>query len=221
MCDTFSWQTVGNGWTHKPNAWDTVRDFERCVADYAGAPYAVAVDSCTNALFLLLRYQYMRFGRLTYDVPKRTYVGVAQAVKNAGHDIRFHDRPWRGAYHMGHGIIDSARRFSRGMFDRSYGGWHCLSFHYAKHLPIGRGGMILLNEGDVANTLRRMRYDGRREGVKPTDDTFDVPGYHMTLEPELAARGLALMHSMPDHNEDLPNDDYADLSQFPLFTEGL
>jgi dTDP-4-amino-4,6-dideoxygalactose transaminase len=107
------------------------------------------------------------------------------------------------------------------MYYTVQGYYVCLSFHYAKHLPIGRGGMILLDDKDTADTLRRMRYDGRREGVKPTDDTFDVPGYHCLMHPDDAARGLALMNSMPDHNEDLPNDDYADLSQFPMFTEGL
>jgi len=220
MCDTFSWQTVGNGWTHKPNAWDTVRDFERCVADYAGAPYAVAVDSCTNALLLCLTEWRLRNGRQRISLPKRTYVGVAQAVIMSGHACRFDTDIFIGDYFLTPtNIIDSARRFRRKMFMKGHK--HCLSFHYAKHLPIGRGGMILLDDKETADLLRRMRYDGRREGVKPTDDTFDVPGYHCLMHPDDAARGLTLMHSMPDHNEDLPNDDYADLSQFTLFTEGI
>ena len=32
--------------------WDNVEFFETLVANYAGSKYAVAVDSCTNALFL-------------------------------------------------------------------------------------------------------------------------------------------------------------------------
>jgi len=221
MCDTFSWQTVGNGWTHKPNAWDTVRDFERCVADYAGAPYAVAVDSCTNALLLCFLLERLRYGNGVVTLPNRTYVGVAQAAIMAGHTCSFVDVEWSGAYCilLSQLIVDSARRFTNGMYNA--GTLYCLSFHYAKHLPIGRGGMILLDDKDTADLLRRMRYDGRREGVKPTDDTFDVPGYHCLMHPDDAARGLTLMHSMPDHNEDLPNDDYADLSQFPMFREGL
>jgi len=38
------------------NPFKIVSDFEETVADYTGAPYAVAVDSCTNALFLCLKY---------------------------------------------------------------------------------------------------------------------------------------------------------------------
>ena len=40
----------------KHQAFDSVRAFEKCVADYAGSKYAVAVDSCTNALFLCCKY---------------------------------------------------------------------------------------------------------------------------------------------------------------------
>ena len=36
------------------NAFEVVRQFERRIAKYAGSKYAVAVDSCTNALFLSL-----------------------------------------------------------------------------------------------------------------------------------------------------------------------
>ena len=32
--------------------WDIVNAFETMVAKYAGSRYAVAVDSCTNSLFL-------------------------------------------------------------------------------------------------------------------------------------------------------------------------
>ena len=36
--------------------WDVVQIFENKVAEYAGSKYAVAVDSCTNAIFLCLKY---------------------------------------------------------------------------------------------------------------------------------------------------------------------
>ena len=37
--------------------WDNVSFFERLVARYAGSKYAVAVDSCSNALFLSMMYK--------------------------------------------------------------------------------------------------------------------------------------------------------------------
>ena len=36
--------------------WDIVEAFENKVAKYAGSKYAVATDSCTNSLFLCLKY---------------------------------------------------------------------------------------------------------------------------------------------------------------------
>ena len=225
MCDTFSDETIKNyefqrSWQRVPNAWDTVRDFERCVAEYAGAPYAVAVDSCTNALLLCLMLHRMRSGKTRVQIPARTYVGVAQAIILSGNVCVFDKYIFQGWYHLWNThVVDSARRFTKGMY--MDGTQYCLSFHYAKHLPIGRGGMILLDDKETAGILRRMRYDGRTEGVKPTNDVFNIPGGHYMMEPEQAARGLALMHSISDHNDDLPNDDYADLSQFPMFTEGL
>ena len=38
------------------DAWDAVDLFERTIAEYAGSKYAVAIDNCTDALFLCLKY---------------------------------------------------------------------------------------------------------------------------------------------------------------------
>ena len=37
--------------------------------------------------------------------------------------------------------------------------------------------------------------------------------------PEEAGRGLMLMSYMPDDNLDIPWDDYADLTQYPIFRD--
>ena len=198
--------------------WQIVNEFEQVVADYAGAKYGVAVDSCTNALFLSLMLTGMKRGKKEIILPKRTYVGVAHSVINAGHTCRFIDWKWSGVYELHPtNVVDSARRFCKGMYRR--GTMWCLSFHWAKHLPIGRCGMILLDNEDDYKLLRRMRYDGRTERVVPLDDTFDVPGYHMITSPEDAAHGLLLMGSVMDYNEDLPWDGYSDLSKSKYFTE--
>lgn len=194
------------------NPYEVVHDFERVVADYAHAPYAVAVDSCTNALFLCLGLYTPRIVAL----PCRTYVGVVHAAINAGHKLRFIDYDWHGVYTIGNtDIVDSARRFRVGMY--LPGTYYCLSFHWGKHLPIGRGGMILLDDGDDCELLKRMRYDGRTAGVPPSKDTFDCPGYHCLMHPDDAARGLTLMQYAPRISKDLPWDGYADLSKSEYF----
>lgn len=210
------------------NPYEIVDAFESRVAEYAGAPYGVAVNSCTSALMLSVAYVFMQGGcdgRVW--LPKYTYVGVAQAVIMAGGRCAFRHEDWSGAYELfphrvvdnkGVSIIDSARRFRRGMYEP--GTLYCLSFHWHKHLPVGRGGMILTDDWEAAEKLRKMRYDGRTAGVHPKQDTFDTPGWHVYMIPEDAARGLMLMGRVADDNPDIPWDDYADLSQYPLFQEG-
>ncbi|HCI70053.1 MAG TPA: hypothetical protein DHV30_05445, partial [Balneola sp.] len=51
---------------------DVIRIFEEQVASFFGSPYAVAVDCCTHALELCLRYQNIK----QFSTPKRTYISV-------------------------------------------------------------------------------------------------------------------------------------------------
>ena len=77
--------------------WDIVEAFESMVADYAGSKYAVAVDSCTNSLFLCMKYLEAT-GEV--EVPKRTYLSVPQTVIHAGCTPKFVDLEWKGLYQM-------------------------------------------------------------------------------------------------------------------------
>lgn len=197
--------------------YEVVSELEKRVADYAGAPYAVAVDSCSNALLLSLAYRFTNGWPKTVSIPKYTYVGVAQAILNAGGNIVFRNEDWQGEYKlMGVKIIDAARRFKKGMYSGRFGNLYCVSAHWGKTFKIGRGGFILTDDEEAADTLRRMRFDGRMAGVPPKQDDF-IRGYHCYMLPEEAARGLMLMSYMPDDNPDIPWDDYADLSQYPIF----
>lgn len=202
--------------------YDNVRELEKRIAEYAGSKYAVACDSCTNALLLSLVYtklKYNKYNISTVGLPKYTYVGVAYACLNAGLKIKFRDENWKGAYNIiGTNIIDSARRFYKGMYIKD--ALYCLSAHWSKHLKIGRGGFICTDDLEAVEFLKKARFDGRAEGVPPKEDNFNQYGYHAYMLPEEAARGLMLMASMPDYNDDIPWDGYADLSTFKIFQEG-
>jgi dTDP-4-amino-4,6-dideoxygalactose transaminase len=214
------------------NAYSVVEEFERRVADYAGAKYGVAVNSCTNALLLSFAFRFHiddlhRWIRM----PKRTYVGVAQAVLAAGGVCDFSNEQWSGAYAFQGmddagvrdlGVVDSARRFRAGMFYE----WgsddllYCVSFHWYKHVPVGAGGMILTNSELSADILRVMRYDGRIPELPVHEQEYDVPAWHCLMPPEDATRGLLLMDSVADYNQDLPWDGYDDLSRHDMFKRG-
>jgi len=197
------------------NPYLVVQDFEEAVAEYAGAPYAVAVESCTSALLLAMKYYKVD----EVVLPNKTYVGVAHSVLHAGGKCLFKDYKWTGAYRLEpYPIIDSARRFKRNMYVP--GTLYCNSFHWAKHIPIGRGGIILTDDKDAYEWLKRARLDGRTEGVSPKEDNFDIPGYHAYMTPELAARGLMFMNINKNKDfDDLPEDGYVDLSKFPMFND--
>jgi dTDP-4-amino-4,6-dideoxygalactose transaminase len=199
----------------KNNPYDIVRSFEQKVADYTGAPYAVSLDSCTNALFLCCYYEKVSGKQVT--IPRRTYLSVPQSIMHAGGIVALDDRKWKGIYQLQpYNIYDAAKRFTSGMYIE---GTHmCLSFHIKKHLKISKGGMILTDNKDFVDWARKARYEGRNEGVKYQEDNIDMLGWNMYMTPQQAAHGLALMQNFPEHNPDIPEDPpYRDLSQFKLF----
>lgn len=198
-------------------AHDSIRMFEKCVADYAGSPYAVAVDNCTNALFLCCKY--LKVSEVT--IPSRNYCGVPAAILHAGGTVKFEPLEWNGIYQLKpYPIVDSAMRFRRGIYLK--GTFFCLSFNIIKHLKIGKGGMILTDSLEAYNWFKRARYLGRHEnpcyieGCKCNSETIDMVGWNMHITPDQASRGLMLMHRMPDYNEDLKFA-YPDLSTYKIF----
>lgn len=184
--------------------------FEEEVAEYTGAPYAVSVDSCTNALFLCCKYLNVK----NVEIPKKTYVSVAQSIMHAGGVVSLGDDDWQGAYQLKpYPIYDAAKRFTSSMYQPNT--FMCLSFHIKKHLKIGKGGMILTDNIDAVKWLKKARYEGREEVPYHADDISTL-GWNMYMTPVEAATGLMLMQNLPRHNEDLM-EYYPDLSKFSLF----
>lgn len=202
------------------NPYEIVREFEQAVARYTGAPYVVAVNSCTAALMLSLAW-WRREERVSHRckvvVPARTYVSVPMSVVHAGLTPTFADEEWEGEYQLRPtNVWDSARRFTSGMYRA--GAMQCTSHHWSKILGIQQGGCILHDQPLADQWLRRMRFDGRTEGVPPKHDTIYEIGWHCYMSPEVAAEGLVRLHFLPRQNADLPNDDYPDLRTLPAFT---
>ena len=167
---------------------NVIRQFEKTIAEYCGAPYGIAVESCSAALFLCCLY----FDVKHVVIPKKTYFSVPFGIVHAGGTVLFEDLEWRGAYQLTpYQIIDSAMRFKKNMFRPGF--FHCLSFHYAKHIPIGRGGMILTDDKKATDWFRVMRNDGRRE-IPKEKDRVKLNGWNMYMTAEQAARGLELFY---------------------------
>src|SRR3990167_945374 len=168
----------------KQNPYAVVIEFEERIAEWAGSKYAVAVESGTAALFLSLMYirslhpDSNFLGRVT--IPKHTYPSVPCSIINAGGIVDFEDIDWEGEYELApFNVWDSALRFQKGMY---HGGFQCLSFHIKKHLPIGRGGMILIDDIEARDWLRKARFDGRDE-VPLEDMKEPILGWNAYMEP--------------------------------------
>ncbi len=198
------------------DAWDIVDLFEKKIAEYSGSKYAVSVDNCTNALFLCLKY-------LNYTdevlIPSRTYVSVPCTIIHAGAKVKFEDIEWSGAYQLKPTpIYDGAVRFKRGMYKS--GTYHCLSFHIRKHVPIGKGGMILTDSKEAYEWFKVARYEGRHHEIPYKNDKIDMIGWNMYLTPEQAAKGLELFEKLGDDNPDQESSGSCkDLSKFKIYEQ--
>ena len=168
--------------------WSTVTEFERQIAEFFGAPYAVAVDSCTHGLELCLRYL-----NATYmNSPKNTYLSVPMLAQKIGIKLYWTKPAWINGYIIFNNgdqyIIDAATLWEPSSY--RHGNFMCLSFQYQKHLSLGRGGMILCPDAESAAQLRKMAYDGRERGIPWREQDIDTMGYHYYMTPETAALGL-------------------------------
>lgn len=205
--------------TIKHNPYNIVRMFEEEVAEYTGAPFAISVDSCTNALFLCCKYLDVKKGPAVH-VPRHTYLSVPMSVLHANGDVVFDNRDWgsRGYYQlMPYPIWDYAKNFTSGIYRP--GQFQCISFHIKKQLGISKGGMILTDDAKAAEWFKKARYEGRSE-VNYKNDSIDMLGWNMYMTPQIAAQGLALMQNYPENVMHLAeNGGYRDLTEFPVFKE--
>jgi len=198
----------------KHNPFKIVKMFEEEVCEYTNSPYAVAVDSCTNALFLCLKYLNIEGKKII--IPKRTYLSVPMSVIHAGGIPVFKDIEWSGIYQLEPtNVYDAAKRFTSNMYIPNT--FMCLSFHIKKHISIGKGGMILTDNAEAVEWFKKARYEGRSE-KNYVDDNIEMLGWNMYMTPLQASHGLSLMLNYPEHVQDLDEGGgYKDLTTNNVF----
>lgn len=192
------------------NPHSIVKWFEEEVAHYTGAPYAVACDNCTNAIRMCC--EYLKVDEVT--IPSRTYVSVPQSIMQAGGQVRLSDKEWKGIYKLSpYPIYDAAKRFTSNMYIE--GSLMCLSFGIKKNLKLGKGGMILTDNLEAVENLKKLRWSGRVEGVPMSEDEIESMGHNSYITPEWAARGLMLLGVYPEEHPDQEEPGgYPDLAQY-------
>ncbi|MCG3204058.1 MAG: UDP-4-amino-4-deoxy-L-arabinose--oxoglutarate aminotransferase [Elusimicrobia bacterium] len=175
--------------------------FEEEFAKYVGAPYAVATNSCSNAMFLALQYQFAhnnsRWGQ--FSVPSFTCSATPHALMWAGVTPTFVDidpetfgmlpTPYRsipvhyaGKYNEQKQVLieDSAHRLVPKSFT---GNLTCYSFYVTKNITSGEGGMIACATKEQAEWLKAARLYGIQDGAwrrnvkKSWDFSVDFVGW--------------------------------------------
>ena len=165
-------------------SFQVVTEFERNIAHYFGAPYAVAFDSCTHGIEVCLRYT----NATLISVPKRTYISIPFLANKIGIELEWRDEEWQDYYYLTDNIIDSAVLWEKNSYiPNTFMG---LSFQYQKHLSLGRGGIILTDNKEAALELKKMSYDGRLPNIPWRNQDINTMGYHYYMTPETAQLGL-------------------------------
>jgi len=197
-------------------SFQTVDQFEKKIANFFNSPYAIAIDSCTHAIELCLRYKNIK-NKIT--IPQRTYISVPQSIKQSGGKLVFEDTKWKGIYQLKpYPIYDAAKRLTSGMYIKDT--LMCLSFGIKKPLKIGKGGMVLTDSTEAYEALKKLRWSGRHEKTSYYEDDPEFMGYNSYITPEWAARGMMLLGVYPKHAEDqVEEPDYRDLTEFTIFNK--
>jgi dTDP-4-amino-4,6-dideoxygalactose transaminase len=194
---------------------ESVGNFEKAVAEFFGAPYAVAVDSCTHGVELALRYTNAE----EILVPKRTYLSIPFLAEKLNIDRFWKDEDWVDYYYLTYNVIDAAVLWKPNSYiPNTFMG---ISFQYQKHLSLGRGGVLLMDNSDAANQIKKMSYDGRLPNIPWREQNIDTIGCHYYMTPETAQMGL---DKLPKAIETTPRQwvvtDWPDLTKMDIFKNG-
>jgi dTDP-4-amino-4,6-dideoxygalactose transaminase len=173
----------------KNQSFNIVTEFEEKVANFFGAPYAIAVDSCTHGIELSIRYLMSKELMIPkIYCPKRTYISVPFLANKLGLELQWRDEDWVDLYSVFPRVYDAAVLWKPNIYIK--GTFMCISFQYQKHLSLGRGGIILCDNLEDAIILKKMSYDGRIPNIPWREQDINTIGYHYYMTPETAQLGL-------------------------------
>jgi hypothetical protein len=193
-------------------SFEIIKEFEKSVADFFGSKYAVSVDSCTHGVELCLRYT--KSDKI--KVPKHTYLSIPFLSEKLKIKMEWSDEEWVDYYYLTDKVIDAAVLWEKGSYVENT--MMCVSFQYQKHLSLGRGGIILLDNEEDAKTLKKMSYDGRIPDIPWRDQNIDTIGYHYYMTPETAMLGLEkLENAINTKPRKWTINDWPDLTQMDIF----
>lgn len=194
---------------------NTITEFEKEIAKFFGAPYAVAVDCCTHGIELCLRLT----NTTKISVPKRTYISIPFLANKLGIELEWRDEDWVNYYTLNYDdkkIIDAAVLWKKDSYIPNT--LMSVSFQFRKHLSLGRGGVILCDNEEDAKMLKKMSYDGRLPDIPWREQDINTMGYHYYMAPETAQKGLdKLKEAINTEPKQWTVNDWPDLTKMKIF----
>jgi len=156
--------TLKSGWWGQG---PKVQEFEKRFAQFVGAKYAVATNSCTAALDIAVRLVPFKN---PVTVPAFTFVSSALAPLNAGYRLEFVDINEEtlcadyadiivhyGGNSAGEGTVHDMAHCAGTKHKDPISCW---SFHAVKNLPCGDGGMITFNDRILYEKAKALAWCG-------------------------------------------------------------
>ena len=196
---------------------EIVNEFEQKISNFFGSKYAIAVDSCTHGIELCLRYT----NEKKINVPKHTYLSIPFLAQKLNIDLEWRDEDWEDYYTLNYSekrIIDAAVLWKKNSYIPNT--FMCISFQYQKHLSLGRGGVILVDDINDYNELKKMSYDGRLPNIPWRVQNIDTIGYHYYMTPETAKLGLDKLElAINSEPRKWTISDWPDLTQMEVFKQ--
>jgi dTDP-4-amino-4,6-dideoxygalactose transaminase len=206
-----NWLTMGQ----------TTFRFEEEFAKYIGAPYCIAVSSCTAAMFLVIQgLKALKKKMPKVIIPSYTFTATAAVFAQSGIDFEFEDIEeetflmkktsnlsvpvhFAGLYNDQPNILfeDSAHRIIKNSFN---GNITCFSFYAVKNMTTGEGGMIATDNKELADWLKKARLHGisadawKRYDKKGGAKIYEVefPGWKYNTTDFQSAMGLVQLKKL-------------------------
>jgi dTDP-4-amino-4,6-dideoxygalactose transaminase len=174
-----------------------VKEFEQRFCEYVGAKYGCSINSATNAIFLSLKLEQASIISIPSIIPPV----VINAAHHAGCFVKLTDNvEWVGYSYIlyedqNERIIDSAQRVDRNQYIQDANDDDLMIFSFYPTKPVGScdGGMVVSNNGDMINWIRKATINGTSCSENSWNRSPLFPGWKMymnSIQAWIALRNL-------------------------------
>ena len=161
-----------------------VIEYEKKIANYVGAKYACAINSATNAIFLIFKMEDYMNPR-TVKIPSIIPPVVANAIITSGNKIEFNDDvEWVGDSYVMHKfrtykVVDSAQKLERNQFMKECNPNDLMIFSHYPTKPLGGadGGVIVTDDYKKYKWMKEAVLNGTTFANNNWERGISFPGY--------------------------------------------